>query len=443
MPSGDQSKVTFGDPPLTISGMVSMILDSRGRLVEFYAVPPQVETPDTAAPPAPDWNALFTAADLNRADFTPVTPQWTPRTHSDQRSAWEGPMPGWHDVKLRVEAAAYRGRIVFFEQIGPWTRPARMQEVPRTRTQQILQTTGTIGVMLILFSAVLVARHNLRKGRGDRKAAVRLASIVFCAGMIARIVGGAHVADASIEVQRFFGGTSHALFAGGLIWLLYVALEPYVRRFWPQTVVSWSRLFAGAWRDPHVGRDVLIGSLFGAIFTVIGPLYVALLPKLGYPSPPQVPRLSDLEGLRPIVDAMGMSVFNAVFNALLVIFGLVALRLLLRRVWVTAIVATLFFSITSAGGGGGFDTGPTWLLIAMSVSLIGLIVYLAVHFGLLATLTFFFFIFVVSNATVTLDPSKWFFPLSTWMLAIGAAIAGYGFYASRGGEPLLGRRILD
>ena len=44
---------------------------------------------------------------------------------------------------------------------------------------------------------------------------------------------------------------------------------------------------------------------------------------------------------------------------------------------------------------------------------------------------------------MTLDPSKWFFPSSLPLLLIVAGLAVYGFYASRGGEPLLGRRILD
>jgi hypothetical protein len=33
-----------------------------------------------------------------------------------------------------------------------------------------------------------------------------------------------------------------------------------VRRRWPATLVSWSRLLAGRFRDPLVGRDVLAGS---------------------------------------------------------------------------------------------------------------------------------------------------------------------------------------
>jgi hypothetical protein len=39
------------------------------------------------------------------------------------------------------------------------------------------------------------------------------------------------------------------------------ALEPYLRRRWPERIISWNRLLAGEFRDPLVGRDILIGSL--------------------------------------------------------------------------------------------------------------------------------------------------------------------------------------
>ena len=43
----------------------------------------------------------------------------------------------------------------------------------------------------------------------------------------------------------------------GLI-LAYLSLEPLLRRLWPTLLVSWSRLVQGRWRDPLIGRDLLI-----------------------------------------------------------------------------------------------------------------------------------------------------------------------------------------
>ena len=58
------------------------------------------------------------------------------------------------------------------------------------------------------------------------------------------------------------------------MWLLYLALEPYVRKFWPTTLISWSRCVAGNALDPQVGRDVLIGVFVAAITLLVGRLDV-------------------------------------------------------------------------------------------------------------------------------------------------------------------------
>jgi hypothetical protein len=63
--------------------------------------------------------------------------------------------------------------------------------------------------------------------------------------------------------------------------------------------------------------------------------------------------------------------------------------------------------------------------------------------GLVAVMTLFLVNLLMSGAVVTLDPSKWFFTDSLLLMAIPAALAVYGFYVSRGGEPLFGRAVLD
>src|SRR5262245_7506594 len=43
LPTGNNERVAPGDPPFTITGMRNVTLDTGGRLVEFHAVPPQLE----------------------------------------------------------------------------------------------------------------------------------------------------------------------------------------------------------------------------------------------------------------------------------------------------------------------------------------------------------------------------------------------------------------
>jgi serine/threonine-protein kinase len=445
VPTGGTPRVNYADPPYTVSGMIGVQLDPEGRLLDLNVVPPQVESAADAPAPesSPNWERLFEAADLKMPAFSQIAPSWTPRGHSDARAAWQGRLPGT-EFELRVEAAAYRGRPVFFQLVGPWTRSARMPQAStaRTTTQRVMQTLQVTLALGVLFGAVFVAYLNARKGRGDLRGALRLAAVIFGGAIATWVVGARHVFELGPEIGRLFDGVGDALWAAGTTWVLYIALEPYVRRFWPSTLISWSRLLAGRLKDPLVGRDILIGLTFAASVTLIERGYYLLLPAAGYGAPPPLfPRVADLEGTRYVVAEMGNVAFNTIFNAMWIIFFLVLLRLLFRgRVWLSALAGVPLFLVVMAAD---FQLGPLWLQAAAALLSVGLILLMVLRYGLLATTAFFAFQFIVSNAALTLDTTRWFFPTSMGLLAGVAAIAVYGFYAARGSEPLLGARVLD
>ena len=441
VPTGMVDRVTRDNPPMTVSGMQQIVVDTEGRLVEFHAVPPEVEAGGAAADSA-DWDVLFEAAGLDPREFRQAEPAWTPPVHADERAAWEGPLPGWPEQRLRVEAAAHAGRPVFFRMINPWTQPTSMGETPTPRAQRVARTIIGIAIVAVLLVAVLVARHNLRKGRGDRRGAFRISSVIFAAALLTWITGSAHFGDVTIERNRLFLAIGDALFTAGMMWVLYLALEPYVRKLWPRTLVSWSRLIAGSYVDPHVGRAVLIGTLCGVTIVLLGRVDLPLRPLLGLPTlPPQVPSVIWLEGTRQMVAAIAQMMVSALFNSLWITFGVVAVNLIARRMWISALVMTLFLFLTTIGEIA--DAPPAWFSGSFLLAIVSAMVFVVVRFGLLATVTLFFVNFVLGSAVLTLDPSKWFFSTSVTLLLLVGALAVYGFYAARGGEPLLGRRLLE
>jgi serine/threonine-protein kinase len=298
---------------------------------------------------------------------------------------------------------------------------------------------GTLAVFSMFVAAALIARHNLRKGRGDRRGAFQLAAFVSAIAFGVWVLNGKHVADPNTEMGRFFSG--QPLWAAGLLWILYLAVEPYVRRFWPSTVVSWSRLMARQWRDPLVGRDILFGAGLGTLLYALDLSAHLLSQWLGYSMPPRTPSLDELLGTRFVLAQVGNQVFNALLNALFVVFGMVLLKIIVRREWAAVTVAIALFTFTSAR-----TIGPegSWALNVTAVVLfIAIIVLTVKYLGLLAVVMLFLVDSIVSNAAFTLDPSRWFFADSLLVLLIPFAVACYGFYISRGGEPVLGRRLLD
>ena len=117
--------VNYSDPPMEQSGMIRIETDTEGRLLSFEAVPQQVEQAGQPEAPPFDWNRLFQAAALDPAAFQTAEPLWTPLLSWDSRAAWTGTDPAT-GAKLRIEAAAWRGRLVYFQIIGPWTSRTRM-----------------------------------------------------------------------------------------------------------------------------------------------------------------------------------------------------------------------------------------------------------------------------------------------------------------------------
>jgi serine/threonine-protein kinase len=110
-----------------------------------------------------------------------------------------------------------------------------------------------------------------------------------------------------------------------------------VRRRWPATIVSWSRLLAGEVRDPLVGRDLLFGSAFGAAFSVII-LSSGLLPSFcgRAPETPLFGLYGALTGGRNLVSGLRWIVTLTLFVSLAHLFLLFLLRTVLRKQWAAA-----------------------------------------------------------------------------------------------------------
>jgi hypothetical protein len=275
---------SMSDPPLTISGMTLVVLDTGGRLNELHVVPPQFD-PEPAGAAAPDWTPLFEAAGLRMDAFEAAAPQWTPRDFADARAAWSGPLTDRPDLSVRVEAAAYRGRPVSFLIVGPWTRAVRMLATSAPASQTIL--TSLVELMTIAFSvaALLLARHNVRAKRADLHGAGRLVVAVLVGYTVAWSIGAHHVSDLGTELAMFSKQFSAFLFEAALLWVFYLALEPYVRRFWPDGILGWTRLMSGYVRDPRVGRDVLIGTVGSVVIGFPQLLYNVLPGRFGMAPP--------------------------------------------------------------------------------------------------------------------------------------------------------------
>src|SRR5262249_15534686 len=72
-----------------------------------------------------------------------------------------------------------------------------------------------------------------------RRGAARIVLFVLCVQIVAFILNEHHVAS-FWELQLVLMFIAGLLFFLGFTWTLYIGLEPFVRRRWPQVLVSWS-----------------------------------------------------------------------------------------------------------------------------------------------------------------------------------------------------------
>jgi Protein kinase domain len=434
--SGGDGSVTTFDPPMEVVGMVSVTVDMRGRLTHLEAVPPQHEEPSSEVP-ASNWSALFAAAGLDPAFFHPATPEWTPLAWGDGRAAWTGLFPGPENLSVRIEAASYRGRPVYFDAIYPWTRPERSTPYSPSLAQKIWVAVLCCIFFAVLIGGVLIARHNVRLGRADGRGALRLGSFIFSAFLINWALRGHHIASLG-EIDLFIIALSWGLLWSAIVALLYLALEPYVRRKEPQTLISWSRLLAGRFQDPLVGQHLLTGTLYGVALVLFEVSDNFIFPWLGkLPPVPNIGQTETLLGVRVVAGILVGNVAFWVLYALGVFFVLFLLRLVLRKDWLVAIVAVSLFSASSLGGEYPLldfvFTGLIWLSILTVLK----------RFGLLALVTGLVVQNVLILFPVTTHLSRWYAASAMTGLAFFAAVAFYGFQMARAGQPIFSATVLE
>jgi serine/threonine-protein kinase len=426
------ARLGWADPPALLSGMAGVRYDLQGRLVSFYLVPPQrQDVPRAGAGAAADFSALFAEARLDPALLHPVEPAWFPPFFSDHRAAWEGAWPERPEVPLRVEAAAFAGRPAWFQVMGPWTMPERQQTWAPTPGQRVSRAFMVAMLCVILVGGGVLAKRNLSLGRGDRQGAFRLATVIMAFGVLGRLLGADHVADASGEILLLVRGLGLIVLVAMLVWLFYLAIEPYVRRQRPWTLVSWTRLLGGGFGDAVVGRDVLIGFVWGGLVNVVV-LLLSYLPRaVGQPGPPpEAGWLDALLSLRYLLHYVVSLPLNTTFYAMGLLLLFLVLRLIVRR---DAPAALLLVLVLSAPSLAAQTDLPRWLGVPVTLVFAGSLVGMLLRFGLLSTVAGVWLADLVAAVPHSLELGSWKAAGTAVVLPLVIGLALAAFRVALGG----------
>jgi serine/threonine-protein kinase len=308
-------------------------------------------TPSASAAASPDggsfdWSRLFAEARLDMAGFAPAPADPALPMPGDRRVAWmraDGPAGG----PLRVDASELAGRPVAFRVRSARTSVDFVQSrfaLPGERS-----TGANVAIVITLTFLVLAyagaayfMRRNLILGRGDRRGAGRLARVIGGLVFVSAVLNSSAPFDARL-FGSLHGAAAVALFAGALCWVFYVAIEPFVRRQWPRMLIGWSRLMAGEWRDPQVGREVFLGSLLAVATTAVLALVNSYVFRSGgEPQAAEAFYFRALGSATELTAGVLQVVPWSVIVSLLWTMILLLVRRLVRSDWASIIVLSVF-----------------------------------------------------------------------------------------------------
>ncbi|MCC6228712.1 MAG: protein kinase [Phycisphaerales bacterium] len=419
--------VQVDDPPLATPGMTRVRLDMSGRLRELVVVAEaeSIGTPrgEPAESPAIDWKPLYKDADVDETTIQPTTPQRVPPVYCEKRFAWS--CKDRSGRPLRCEAGSVAGKTVYFGVIDESAAP------PPSGASDAGAGGAFLFVLLLVGAFGVpgwISWNNIKRGRGDRKGAFTLAGVMFGASLLQAALGAHHTTDLGIILQWSMAAVGVSLLKASLIWIGFVAIEPIVRRQRPESIISWTRLVSGNWRDPLVGRDILIGTAVGVLWMLLTGGFALAIAASGTKQLTQATAVESLVGFRQALGVM----LNVVFYSLIFPLFITLIQAIVRRLIKEAAIAriveagamTLVIAALMSQIAGGEGNLPLALVGGVACMLIG------ARFGLLMLVSAFFAVGVISAFPIALGLSSWATMTGVLGLIVIASAAVFGFVIS-------------
>lgn len=419
-------EASVDDELFAAPGTAELVLDPAGRLIRLQVEPDAREGGGSTSAPASE-EALLAASGFEWESLTSVAPRSGPALAVDRRLAWEGTPEGWLGGPLYVVADFVDGRPVRFEVSPPWQAAGGGRDAdPGPRAPDVIYTVLWLAALTV---GVGLARTHLREGRADLRGGSRLAFFMIASALLRWIFGVPDLGEL-VSLQAFLETLALALLGGAFFWIVYTAFEPFLRRRWPDGVVSWTRLLAGRLGDPLVGRDVLIGTVAGSAAAALVMVHGEILRQLGHLALGADPHWGlSLGGLRSVLATLaGYTAWRAVFIGLGGIFSFVLFFALLRRkALATAanfLLWTLFLgAVASSGVMPGFSP-------VLPILLGAIMTVVTARIGALALVVHWYVFFVLLYLPTSLDLSAWHSSGTTAAAAVTLGLGCWGWWSA-------------
>jgi serine/threonine-protein kinase len=271
---------------------------------------------------------------------------------------------------------------------------------------------------------------------------MRLGLAILAIEAGAWLIGGHHTTSheaAQLAVVLGVGGLTALLYG-----LSYLAMEPAVRRRWPWRITAWSRLLDGRFRDPMVGRDLLVGLAVGATMTLVYRAGWLSLAWAGLPPPPLTgvgPFALQFPGPPTPLYLLLTSLIIPIILPVLILLLSFLFFLVLRREWLAwgAVWLVLMGSFTASHLGPS-PTGNALTLFWDGLH-VGLGIFGLARFGLLAFAGSMLCEVLLSLVPLTADLSAWYAYQGVLCAIAVVALAVFALITATRGQQLISERF--
>jgi hypothetical protein len=204
-------------------------------------------------------------------------------------------------------------------------------------------------------------------------------------------------------------------------------------------MVTWARVLAGRWRDPLVGRDLLVV----VAFVTLNYLFQRVVGSFaGWYLDPGTEfvagadfglGLDTLLGGRIMAARMAASLLTATSVTFTFFAVLLAAKTVLKRPWTVVVV---LFALWGPVGGATRIVEGDWASVVQWVLEIGFLFFLMMRYGLFAATVFSALSQLIDWSILTSNFGAWYGQSSLVATVVLVAVALYGFYAALGGRPV-------
>lgn len=204
-------------------------------------------------------------------------------------------------------------------------------------------------------------------------------------------------------------------------------------------MISWTRVLAGRWRDPLVGRDILLGTATGMLMVLL--IGVAQRAPAWLGKAATLPHFTDLDALlgpRDIVSGLLARQIGSTASGLGFLLLLTLLRQVTRRTWAALAVVLVIISLPEALVG----VAPVGIAVAANVVINGIVGLVLVRFGLLAGIVTLYVTNALLKFPVTTALASWTATPTFWLAGLVVALAVFGFRTALGGQPAFKAALL-